>query len=269
VAALVFAISICLNVAAQPQNEGRLQAPGAGATPGAESSFVGTWKLNPRLSQTVMTFEPVPPDMIRYSIGGSNLRFTFGPDETHKLLDSLGKGLVTGKQIDSSTWGMTTYTRQGETRGTDTWKVSPDGHTLTTTETTPMGQVTIVSERVTGTSGIFGTWKWRLGDISYPDQFQIQPFGDGGLALISIEYAATCQAKFDGKDHTCTGSAVPDGMTIALNQTEPRTLEATAKRNGKVLFRDKYILAPNGRFFLNESRPGDSSTPLAWVYDRH
>jgi hypothetical protein len=241
-----------------------------GVLSGAESPFVGTWKLNPNLSQTVITFEPAPSGMIRYSVGGSNLRYTFTTDGAHKLLDSTGTGRVLGKQIDNSTWQMTRYNDQGEALWTDTWKLASDGQTLTTIETNARSNtpITLVSERVTGTGGLFGTWKWRLGGITYPDQIEIQPFGDDGLALISVEYAATCKAKFDEKDYTCTGSAVPAGMTMALKQTGPRTFEATSKQSGKLLFTDTYAVTPDGRRLVNESKPAGIPSPLAWWYDR-
>lgn len=242
----------------------------AGVLPGAENPFVGTWKLNPALSQTVITFEPVPSGMIRYSIGGSNLRYTFTTDGAHKLLDSTGTGRVLGKQIDSSTWQMTRYNDQGEALWTETWKLAPDGQTITETETQTKsnGQLTMIRERVSGSGGLFGTWKWRLSGISYPDQIEIQPFGDDGLELISVEYAATCKAKFDGKDYTCTGSAVPAGITMALKQSGPHAFEATSKQNGKMLFTDTYAVTPDGRRLVNESKPSGMPSPLAWWYDR-
>jgi hypothetical protein len=65
----------------------------------------------------------------------------------------------------------------------------------------------------------------------------------------------TCKAKFDEKDYTCTGSAVPAGMTMALKQTGPRTFEATSKQSGKLLFTDTYAVTPDGRRLVNESKP--------------
>lgn len=238
----------------------------------AENPFVGNWKLNPALSQTVITFEPAPSGMIRYSVGGSNLRYTFTTDGVHKILDPLGKGRVLGKQIENSTWQMTRYTDQGDEVWTETWKLAPDGQTMTNTETRPAsnqpGSMTIVLERVTGAGGLFGSWKWKLLGISYPTEFEIQPFGDDGLELISVEYAATCKAKFDGKDYPCTGSVAPAGMTLALKRTGPRAFEATSKLNGKLLFTDTYAVTPDMRRLVNESKLGGSPTPLAWWYDR-
>jgi len=238
---------------------------------GAESPFVGTWKLDARLSQSVVTFEPGPEGTIRYLLGGSNLRYTFATDGIHQILNPLGKGHVIGKQIDSSTWQMTRYKETGEALGTDTWRVAPDGQTITATETSAIANnqsMTMVLERISGTSGLFGAWKLQSSGISYPSGFEIQPYGDDGLALLSIEYNATCRAKFDGKDSPCVGPAIPPEMTLGLKQTGPRTFEATSKQNGKLLFTDKYVVSPDGRFLANESIPDGSNVPLGWVYDR-
>jgi hypothetical protein len=54
----------------------------------------------------------------------------------------------------------------------------------------------------------------------------------------------TFSAMYDGKDYKYNG---PDGDTIALTRPNPNTLDATLKRNGKVVQTTHSVISPDGK----------------------
>jgi hypothetical protein len=52
-----------------------------------------------------------------------------------------------------------------------------------------------------------GKWKTKNVKSSSPDILEFAASGPDGLTLRSVDYQATCDARFDGKDYPLTGGA--------------------------------------------------------------
>ena len=176
------------------------------------------------------------------------------------------------KQVDDHTW-ETTVKLKGIVTNTDTSKLSQDGKTMTITSrgTKPNGEPfenTSVYERTSVESGLFGTWKSKEVKISSPGVMKFTPFGDDGIIWEFVDFKATCNAKFDGKDYACTGPTVPAGIAVALKRAGPRSFEYTTKQNGKPLFTGTSTVSQDGHTLTNVERPVAVNEPFTAVYER-
>jgi hypothetical protein len=237
----------------------------------AENPFAGTWKLNPAKSKftgDTMKFERTSSGEIHWS--GAGLAYTFKIDG--KEYPGPVGDLVAWKQVDEHTW-ETTYRLKGTLVSTDTSTLSPDGKTMTIISkgTKPNGQSfqnTSVYERTSGESGLVGTWKSKEVKISSPGTLKLTPAGDDGIVWEFVDFKATCNAKFDGKDYPCTGPTAPAGISVALKRTGPRSYDWTEKLNGKLLFTGTVTVSQDGRTLTNVGKPVAVNEPITEVYER-
>ena len=237
----------------------------------AENPFAGTWKLNPAKSKftgDTMKFERTSSGEIHWS--GAGLAYTFKIDG--KEYPGPVGDLVAWKQVDDHTW-ETTYKLKGTLVSTDTSTLTPDSKTMTiiSTGTKPNGDSfrnTSVYERTSGDSGLFGAWKSKEVKINSPGAMKFTPSTDDGMIWELVDFKATCDAKFDGKDYPATGPTVPAGFTLALKRTGPRSFEFTEKQNGKPLFTGKFTVSEDGRTLTDVGRPVAVNEPITAVYER-
>ncbi len=237
----------------------------------AENPFAGTWKLNPAKSKftgATMKFERTSSGTIRFS--GSGMSHTFNVDG--KEYPGPVGDLIAWKQVDDHTW-ETTYKLNGNLVSTDTSKLSPEGKTMTivSTGTKPNGesfQDTTVYVRMSGDSGLFGSWRSKEVKISSPETLELTPSGDEGLALTVVDYKATCNANFDGKGYPATGPTVPAGLTLALKHSGPRSFELLTKQNGKPLYKSTYTVSQDGHTMTEVGSPVAVNEPFTAVYER-
>ena len=242
-----------------------------GSLQAAENPFAGTWKLNPAKSKftgDTMKFEKTPSGAIKWS--GSGLSYTFKLDGKESA-GPLG-GVLVWKQIDDHTW-ETTYKQKGILLSTDTSKLSPDGKTMTVVSkgTKPNGEKfedTTVYERIAGDKGLLGGWRDKEIKISAPGSFTVKPSGEDGLVFTSVEYKSMCEAKFDGKDYPVTGPTVPEGITVTLKRTGPRSFEEVDKQKGKPLFKSTITVSPDGRTWTDVGSAIGVNEPYTAVYER-
>jgi len=236
----------------------------------AENPLAGTWKLNPAKSKftgDTMKFERTSSVKIEGS--GAGLAYTFKIDGK-EYSGPVGE-LVAWKQVDDHTW-ETTYKLKGTLTNTDTSKLSSDGKTMTITSrgTKPNGESfedTSVYTRMSGDSGLFGTWKSKEVKISSPEVMKFTPSGSDGIVWEIVDIKASCNAKFDGKDYPAAGPTVPAGFTLALKRTGPRSFEFTSKQNGKPLSTGTLTVSQDSRTLTNVGRPVAVNEPVTAVYE--
>jgi hypothetical protein len=237
----------------------------------AENPLAGTWKLNPAKSKftgDTMKFEKTPSGAISWS--GSGLTYTFNVDGK-EYTGPLGEAVV-WKQIDDHTWEATSK-RKGILLSTDTWKLSPDGKTLTAVSkgTKPNGETfqdTVVYERISGEKGLLGGWRDKEVKISSPGTILFKPSGEDGLVFTSVDYKATYEAKFDGKDYPITGPTLPAGITVVLKRAGPRSFEVLTKKDGKTLFRETLTVSQDARTLTDVGSAVAVNEPFTAVYER-
>jgi hypothetical protein len=236
----------------------------------AQSPFDGTWKLNTaksNLAGDTMTIEDAGNGMLKYT--DSDESFSFKTDGT-PVKTPLGQDRAYTKNADGS------YTSTVKVRGTlvrtNTWKVAADGNTITIESkgTKPNGDTFddfTTLTRIAPGSGILGGWKSTEVKLSSPNTLGIKTDGDDVTLTISA-IKATCQAKWDGKDHACSGPTVPDGLTVALTKTGPTTYKMVRKLKDKTLDIIRYRVAKDGQALYAKGTDGEGKEPFTEVFDK-
>jgi hypothetical protein len=156
---------------------------------------------------------------------------------------------------------------------TDTLTLSADGKTLTVNSKgkKPNGEMiddTVVAARVSGGPGLAGTWKTKNIKSAAPSVLELASSGPDGLVFKIVDMDLTCNGKFDGKDHPCTGPTLAPGWTASFVNAGPRALDMTVKNNGKVLFKLSYSVSADGKTLTENGTATGPNEKTKVVYDR-
>jgi hypothetical protein len=132
---------------------------------------------------------------------------------------------------------------------------SPDGKTLTTQFTTipPSGQkvdgkygsTRVGSAVPAGVHKINGEWQPGKLDSVSDNAMEFTYSHSADTWTYADKTGNSYSAKLDGKDYPYKGD--PGVSTVSLRQLDPKTLEETYKRDGKVILVNKLTLGPDGK----------------------
>jgi hypothetical protein len=237
----------------------------------AESPFDGTWKLNTsksHLAGDTMHYADAGSGMLKYT--DSDQTYTFKPDGS-SFTTPLGMERTFLKTGDGS------YTATSKKGGlllrTTTIKMSSDGKTLMEEAkgTKPNGDNfddTFTYVRTSPGTGLIGGWKSTEVKLSSPNSLTIQTDGTDGVTLTLSAIKATCQAKWNGKDFAAIGPTVPDGLTLAVSKTGPRSFKLVQKVKDKVILIARYQLAADGKSMNMRGTNGLGKEPFTEVFDK-
>jgi DNA gyrase/topoisomerase IV subunit B len=78
----------------------------------------------------------------------------------------------------------------------------------------------------------------------------------------------TCNGKFDGKDHPCSGPTLGPGWTASFTNAGPRALDMTVKNNGKALFKLSYSVSADGKTLTENGTATGPNEKTKVVYDK-
>ena len=237
----------------------------------AQSPLAGTWKFNPEKSKITgdtMSFAPAPGDAVKFSAAAMTYTAKLdGSDSTTPM------GFTTQwTKIDENTWKV--VAKKGSTiLSTDTMKLSPDGKTLeyTSEGTKPNGDSfhdTSTYARIAGTKGFFGTWRSTKTSLSSPSGYEIKDNGDGTLTWTLPDLKATVTLKMDGTEAPAIGPTVPDGLTLSLTKTGPRSFTMVEKIKGKPLWKGNDTVSEDGKTLTEEGSIVGVNEPTTAVYDK-
>lgn len=238
----------------------------------ADLPYAGKWKINLAKSdfgETTITIAQTGSGQMQYTADG--MSYTFRIDS--KDYPSLFGRTDAWKQIDKSTWEISSKLN-GKVLATTTRKLSADGATLTENSKGPKPaggsfDVTTVFQRGSGGSGLPGKWKTKNVKSSSPDILEFAASGPDGLTLRSVDYQATCDARFDGKDYPITGGpTVPAGLTFAIQKIGPRSFEMTEKQDGKALYKSTFTVSGDGKTLTETGGAVGVGEKYTAVYDR-
>ncbi len=235
----------------------------------AESPWAGKWKLDPAQSK-------LTGDTIRISSGqgGEMVMNSGGHPYTFKMDGNQYKtwsgAEVTWKKVDENTFEENVK-RNGMDEAMNTWTLSPDGKRLkiVTKGTRPDGSsLNEVAEytRVSGTKGLAGSWKDQKVELNEDQTYEISDKGPNELLWNIPEIKGVLDAKLDGKDYAPQGPTVPKGMTIALQQTSPRTMKMTQKMGGEVITRSTMTLSSDGKKMTEVGANTKTNEPFTSVW---
>lgn len=237
----------------------------------AESPFTGTWKMNQeksKLAGDTMTFSSAGGGSLRYKDSGQSYTFTTDGKEVTTPMGSTVVWKATGDKM----WENTS-TRNGMLMVTNTWKLSDDGKTLTVDSKgiKPSGESfsdTAVYTRTAGMKGITGSWVSKEVKLSAPNTLGIKPNGNDGLTLEISDIKATADTKFDGKEYPAKGPTIPEGFSLALTRTGPRSFKMVQKMRGKVLGINQYHVSADGRTMVEKGTDGMGKEPSTVVWEK-
>ena len=212
--------------------------------------YAGKWKMNPakiNFGETTITYEQMPSGEMKATAVGQTYTFKMDGKDYPAVFGADAAWTSLGPASWQTVWKL-----KGKVLSTDTLTLSPDGKTLTvhTKGTKPNGETiddTVVSERVSGGPGLPGKWKTKNLKSASPNVLELAQSGTDGLAFRIVDMELSCDARFDGKDHPCTGPTIGTGWTVAIARQGVRGLDMTVKNNGKVMFKSSYTVSADGK----------------------
>lgn len=229
--------------------------------------FVGNWRLDVSRSTIVdeMQVEALGPKRYRFNFEG-------GPAETIVAdgTDQPGLPGTTLSVQQSGPRSLTVVRKQGgRIIVSAIWHLSQDGRTLrdSFTSVQPGGSsetVDYVYRRVAGASGFAGAWESTTKPAGLKLELDIQPYDNKGLSFVSSGPAR--RVIFDGRDHAVPGAK--DGLALSGRRRDPRTMEYTEKKLGKVERSRRFKLSRDGRTLTETLRASDQTIPDIFVFER-
>lgn len=250
-------------------------ATGAGAA-AQDNPLIGSWKLNPAESDAKgrsLAVKQITPDEIEIRTEGQSYRATLDGKPRPALY---GYTEAWTKAGDNEWQSVTTL--DGRPISTDTYRLSPDGRTLTLTsrgekanggrfedqvtftraEATPsVATGTAGGSRGSGAGSLEGTWKGEDYTTTSPGTIELAPNGPDGIHFSIPKWGSKASVKFDGKDYPFTSPMLPAGFTMSMTRTGDRTFEITYKQDGKPTGTSTWTISPDGkRMTILEQVPG-------------
>jgi hypothetical protein len=237
----------------------------------ADNPFVGTWKLNVNESKFTGQQEKIE------DLGGNKYKFSFGDDTETIVADGTYQKTKFGdtwsvKQEGPNTWKSVTK-RDGKVTSTSTWTISDGGNMfMARTEGTRPDGSNFTNEfkakRISGKSGLAGTWESTELKLSSPSDWEIKPYGSDGLSFITPAEKEHLDLNFDGKDYADHGPRVAPGATSSGRRIDARTIELTDKLKGKVMDTNQMKVSEDGKRLTLTVHNAGVDKPQIVVYDR-
>jgi len=237
----------------------------------AQSPLAGNWKFNPeksKLTGDTIRFAPAGNELIRVTSGGMSYSFKLDGSATTTPMGNTAEW----KKINDHTW-QEVINKGSITLTTDTYKLAEDDKSINATfeGTKPNGDAfhdAATYTRVSGTKRFFGTWKSTKIDVSAPTGYAIKDNGDGTLTWTLPDIKATVTLKTDGTDAPATGPTVPDGLTLSLTKTGPRTFTLVERVKGKPIFKGTETVSADGKTLTEIGSSVGVNEPMTAVYNK-
>ena len=216
----------------------------------------GTWKLNQersKLTGDTFSISKVKGGKLHYDNGA--LTYDFVCDGTDYA--TIGGRTDSCTQISPSSYTLVTKARGTEYSKTQQ-EISPDGKTLTavTKGTQPDGTPytdTNVFERISGKSGLLGTWKNIKSETSSPDIMVINVSEPDVIHWELPGFKQSLDGKMDGQPIAVTGPQVPEGLTLTFRKVGASRLTYALKCKDKTLNEGEQALSEDGRTITDTS----------------
>lgn len=244
----------------------------AGAASAADSPWTGTWNLDQAKSQFTggtITFSKGPGEMLHFS-DGSSVEYDFAVDGKERK--AWANRTMIWSAPAANSWDSV-IKADGKVLAKGARTLSADGNTLTETwtGTRPDGSTfkeVDVLTRVSGTSGLVGTWRaTKVEGGGGPQQFVISVPGPGRVHYEIPDMKVKVDGRTDGSENPLTGPTAPPGMTISFKALTPTKIRYEMKVNGKPDNMGEQTLAADGRSFTDVNwNPGKEDEKTTGVY---
>lgn len=221
----------------------------------AQSSFDGTW-----MGKTDSAKFPKKPD--HYMLDKGMYRCSTCIPKIDIKADGQDQKVTGSNYFDTRSVKVVddhaieiTDKKDGKTIYTETDSVSPDGNHLTQkfndqSEAQPVtGEVMMirVGKGPAGAHALSGAWRTEKVDVSSNGLTVTYQTTADGLKM-SNPQGEKFEAKFDGKDYPIEGD--PGHTMVALKKVSANSIEATYKRNGKVVGISHMTVSSNGKMHV-------------------
>ena len=236
----------------------------------AESPFVGTWKLDLSKSHVTgdtFTYSKAPNGMMHYDNGATSVEFGIDGKEYPTT-----SGHTTTWTADSDHSWTSVNKFNGTVIGTAHRELSADGKTLTLhavgkqADGTPYDE-TIVFTRVSGTSGLIGTWRSTKYTQQESSTITISFPSPGVIKWENVEDKGSFTGKTDGSDLPYTSPTMSGNFTVSVKMDGPRKLSNTTKRDGKTIQYGTDAVSADGKTITDVTWiPGKESEKQTEIY---
>jgi hypothetical protein len=233
--------------------------------------FVGIWKLNPNKSGISGFLEKIE------DLGGNKYKFTIRDNVETIIADGedhpSGDGRTWALKRENSTRWRSVDKINGKTVAVSIWTISDDGQLFTSLTTGVKNdgstyQSEFKAKRLSGESGLVGTWGSAEQTPHSPSDWSIQPFDDGGLSFVSGTDKEHFDLKFDEKDYPDDGPKVPPGSTVSARRVDPRTIELFRKSNKTITYQARMEVSQDGKTLTTSLKLSGGAITENDVYDK-
>ena len=232
----------------------------------ADPAYVGKWKLNTAKSdfgQLTATYEAAPGGGFKASMDGLSYNFKI---DGQPVATPWGT-MQSWKAINATTWEAMA-TANGKPFSTDTVKLAADGKTMTIDSKTATGATSSTTwTRVSGTSGLAGTWKAAKMSTG-AGIVEISAKGADGIGFKMADMGATCDGKLDGKPNPATGPAFPSGWTCAFTKNGANGFTVAFNKDGKAMYSSTFTASADGKTLTENAGAVNSKEKTKAVYDK-
>lgn len=237
----------------------------------ADDPFCGKWKLN--LEKSKLTGEQTKIE----SLGGNKYKWTNGNDSDVITFDGTDQQMKYGRTMSMAPEGANSWKmvikKDGRVLSTMTHTISDDGKTQTIkgNSTRPDGSTSdfdVKLKRISGGSGIAGTWEDEDVKFTGATEWEISPYESDGLTFNSPAFKDTLSMKFDGKDYTEQGPDVAPGSSSSGKRVDAHTLAVVDKVKDKVVDHARYKISADGKTLTMTIQDVGQPKPITIVYDK-
>jgi hypothetical protein len=241
-----------------------------GAAWGAQSPFIGEWKLDSSKSRM--------PDEMKVEDKGSNtFSFDFGGGAETIVVDGTdqpahGGTLLAVKAEAPDTW-IVERKKGSQLLLKATWKLSKDGSSLTDYYREFESDGSTVSmdyvyKRTGGGSGFAADWQSIKETINSPYLMEVKEFQGDGLSFMTPSRHKTTNVKFDGKDYPNEGPNVNRSASVSGRRVDERSLVITDKADGKVRDTEELKLSADRKTLTMTVHFTGREKPNVMVFER-
>lgn len=243
----------------------------AGTACGAESHFIGEWRLDPSKSR-------MPDEMKVKSEGGNKYTFNFGGGAETIAVDGsdqpggYGGTVLSVKEEARDTW-IVKRKKDGRLLLEARWTLSEDGSTLTDNFREFDSDGTIFStdyvyQRAVGRDGFAGDWQSIKETVNSPFLLQVQEFQGDGLSFVFASLHKTKNVRFDGKDYPNEGRGATPGASSSIRRMGDRALMITDKAAGNVADTEEIGLSADLKTLTITAHFPGHDKPNVMVFER-
>lgn len=223
-----------------------------------DNPWVGTWQLDTAKSYfpgDTLTYSITSGGMVHFS-DARKIGFDFALDG--RDYKSANNRTTSWTAAGDNVWNSITKVN-GVVVSTAHLQLSFNGKTLSVNSTRRLPDGTTMTEnmvytRVTGSTGLVGSWQSAKVGIAAPESYQISSPANGILHWDIPTYKESVEGKPDGSDLPIAGpTTAPSDRTIAFKYLSPTSISYVVKDKGTPVTYGIQTIALDGKSFTDSS----------------